>query len=134
MRELELLEAICRGIDPCDGSVLDTPRDPDLDKARLSYLAKLKRMKKRVSVAANPRPKADSCKPPMHGKAWSASHDAALLAKWRAAEAPTAEEIGKDLGRGTEAILARLAHLGEYEDRESARSASAARTHRAGGG
>lgn len=134
MRELELLEAICRGIDPRDGSILDTPRDPDLDKARLSYLEKLKRMKRRVSVVAKARPEMDASKPPMHGKAWSASHDAELLAKWRAAEAPTAEEIGQYLGRGTEAILARLAHLGEYEDRESARTASSARAHRAGGG
>lgn len=28
MKELELIEAICRGIDPRDGSILDTRRDP----------------------------------------------------------------------------------------------------------
>ena len=34
MKELELIEAICRGIDPSDGSILDTQRDPDLDEVR----------------------------------------------------------------------------------------------------
>jgi len=49
MRELDLLEAICRGVDPCDGTTLNTPRNPILDRARLTYLAKLRSAVRRAN-------------------------------------------------------------------------------------
>lgn len=132
MRELELLEAICRGVDPRDGTFLDTPRDPDLDRARLAYLGKLRRFAKRC--AAIPAAADAPGRPLMHGKAWTSEDDAALKKAWEVDGSATAALLGERFGRGEGAIIARLVHLGLFSDREKAAEANAARaTHSEGG-
>lgn len=125
IKELELLEAICRGVDPRDGTFLETPRDPDLDKVRLTYLAKLRRMAKRFNSSSDVS--ATASRPAMHGKAWATADDAALKNAWTAEGSATAAVLGERFGRGEGAILARLVHLGLFEDRERAHEANAAR-------
>lgn len=125
MKELELLETICRGVDPRDCTYLDTPRNPDLDKARLAYLAKLRRFAKHCAAA--PEVAVTTGRPPMHGKAWTAENDKALQSAWGADDATTAAVLGERFGRGEGAILARLVHLGLFSDRDQARKANARR-------
>ena len=125
-KELELLEAICRGVDPRDGTFLDTPRDPDLDKARLAYLERLRRMAKR----SERKPPA-AAHPPMHGKAWSPEDDSALERAWLADGSTTAEALAARFGRVEGAIIARLVHIGLFSDRDQARAANAERALKA---
>lgn len=125
IKELELLEAICRGVDPRDGTFLETPRDPDLDKVRLSYLAKLRRIAKRFNSSS--AVSAPTLRPAMHGKAWATADDEALKNAWTAEGSATAAALGERFGRGEGAILARLVHLGLFIDREKAHEANAAR-------
>ena len=63
----------------------------------------------------------------MHGKAWATADDAALKNAWTAEGSATAAVLGERFGRGEGAILARLVHLGLFEDRERAHEANAAR-------
>lgn len=121
IRELELLEAICRGVDPRDGTFLETPRDPDLDKVRLNYLAKLRRMAKRFSSTSGAQA---ASRPAMHGKAWASADDEALRSAWTTESSATAAMLGERFGRGEGAILARLVNLGLFEDRERASEAN----------
>jgi len=125
IKELELLEAICRGVDPRDGSLLETPRDPDLDKVRLNYLAKLRRISKRFNVS--PGAALPPSPPSMHGKPWKTADDEALRTAWESDNSATAAFLGERFGRGEVAILARLVHLGLFSDREQARGANRGR-------
>ena len=126
MKELELLEAICRGIDPRDGSVLNTQRDPNLDEARLTYLHELRRFAQR-SVKQVRATSDDRQKMPNHGKSWSTENDSALKSAWNADPTVTCSELASRFGRGEGAIVARLAHLGVFPDRLSAREANTLR-------
>ena len=132
MKELELLEAICRGVDPRDGTFLDTPRDPDLDRARLAYLGKLRRFAKRY--AAIPAAAEMPVRPLMHGKAWKPEDDEALKKAWDGDSSATAAVLGERFGRGEGAIIARLVRIGLFSDREKAAEANAARAAHGGGG
>ncbi|MFC3624818.1 hypothetical protein ACFOKJ_01475 [Vogesella amnigena] len=110
MTEFELIDAICHGVNPVTGEVLDTPRDPALDRARLHYLDELMRVQGRRMSGA---------RPPMHGKAWGAEDDSRLRALW--GEGRDADTIAAELGRGMGAIIARLVHIGACQDRDLAR-------------
>lgn len=125
IKELELLEAICRGVDPRDGTFLETPRDPNLDKIRLNYLAKLRRISKRFNVP--PDAALPTSPPAMHGKPWATADDEALRTTWESDNSATAALLGARFGRGEGAILARLVHLGLFSDREQAREANGGR-------
>lgn len=125
IKELELLEAICRGVDPRDGTFLETPRDPDLDKVRLNYLAKLRRMVKRFNSSSGVS--SSTSRPAMHGKPWTTGDDEALSTAWESDNFATAAFLGERFGRGEGAILARLVHLGLFRDRELAREANSGR-------
>ena len=130
MKELDLLSAICKGIDPCDGTILDTPRDPELDKARLSYLEKLKRMEKRLRTTAAVQHShvATKDRPVLAGKSWTKPQDEILVKSWASPARPTAKALAEQLYRSEGAIIARLVHLEQYPDRDSARLENARRT------
>ena len=126
MRELELLEDICRGIDPTTGEVFDTPRDPALDRARLAYLTKLRSIAKKRKHHGHSE--ADIGNPVSnHGKSWSKADNEKLIEEWNSALAPNAAFLAKKFSRSKGAILARLVHLGVYETREEARAADISR-------
>lgn len=133
MKELELLEAICRGVDPRDGTFLDTPRDPDLDRVRLSYLSKLRRMHKRFGATGDTHG-AVQAKPQMHGKVWTDSDDSALACAWTSDPTVTVETLAGRFGRGEGAIIARLVHVGLCSDRDQAREANNTRISASGQG
>jgi len=130
-KEIELLEAICHGVDPRDGTLLETPRDPDLDKARLTYLSKLKRLSRRAAEKSGAQ--SSTPKPLMHGKAWSHEDDDSLRLAWMSEPDIDAAALGIRFGRVTGAIIARLAHVGIFPDRESAREENQARLQRTQG-
>lgn len=127
MQELDLFEAICKGIDPRDGTVLDTPRDPDLDKARLSYLGKLRRLAKRlrpVDRAPSGTTAGADTVYPNKGKTWSLDDSKILESRWQKGE--TLDAISRDLGRTPGALSARLSSVLGI-DRELIRTQNAAR-------
>ena len=52
MLELELIEFIYQGVDPRTGELLNTPRDPVLDKHRAAYLQTLRKFTRKRKPAA----------------------------------------------------------------------------------
>lgn len=130
MLELELMELIYQGIDPRTGELLNTPREPMLDKRRAAYLQILRRLAKPAKV---PRPsKAQtsaeaSAKPANQGARWSEAEDQRLREVWHSTETPTLAQVAAQFERNEGGIAARLVKLGVYEDREAARVASGLR-------
>lgn len=119
MIELDLIEKICRGIDPATGEMLDTPKDPALDKARLAYLAKLRSVARKSMTVTTPAVSARN-----KWKPWLKSDDDALTAAWKASPSLTVEQLAERFGRSGGAIEARLAHLKLYATRDDVRVAN----------
>ena len=112
MNELELLEAICKGIDPRTGEILDTPHNPDLDKKRLDYLDALRQALKPITSDAN--------SPINQGKPWTQKDDIRLKSMWLSTQQNTAKNISDQFMRSEGAIIARLVKIGLYTDRDAA--------------
>lgn len=117
MKELKLLEAICRGIDPRDDTVLDTPRDPDLDRARLAYLDKLRRFSKKLESGQDEL--GSSYLLSNQGARWLPEDDDKLKEIWKSNLCATIEELMKIFGRTKGAITSRLLRLGIVQDSDS---------------
>ncbi len=121
MLELEIINALCRGIDPRTGEVLDTPRDPKVDKLRLSLLDSLKRLdraaKKGSTLKASSNQTANTTNDseyPNRGKAWTEVDELRLRNSF--AEGMTLEEMEPLFGRNSGALGARLVKLGVFHD------------------
>lgn len=86
MLELEIIDALCRGIDPRTGKNLNTPRDPKVDKLRLSFFDALKRLDKAVAKSKVPKKSINQkgredidTEHPNHGKTWTETEEQKLL-------------------------------------------------------
>jgi hypothetical protein len=128
MLELELMELIYQGVDPRTGELLNTVRDPVIDKRRAAYLQTLRRAARAVkpakrsgSAMSEARTPLDADKPTNHGARWSEQEEAHLLERWTSAALPTLEQLAQEFGRGEAGISSRLVKLAIYPDREAAR-------------
>lgn len=124
--ELEIVERLCRGIDPRTGESLNTPHDPRVDKARLSLLGALRTLNKQIGknhgqAETQKEGKTKTVDPdyPNKGKPWNATASMALKKRWDQGE--TLDDLAKDFGRTAGAICARLAALDLSMDRETIR-------------
>jgi hypothetical protein len=134
MLELELMELIYQGVDPRTGELLNTLRDPELDKRRAAYLQTLRRAargrksaKHSGLVASEVKPQAHADKPTHHGAPWSEQEEARLRELWACASMPTLDQLAQEFGRGEAGISSRLVKLGIFADREAARQESVRR-------
>jgi hypothetical protein len=124
MLELELMELIYQGLDPRTGKLLNTPREPTLDKRRAAYFQVLRRLAKPAKQLRPPKTQTSqeaSAKPANQGARWSEAEDQRLREVWYCAEAPTLAQVAALFERNEGGIAARLVKLGIYEDREAAR-------------
>lgn len=104
--EIEIVDLLCRGIDPRDGSILNTPRDPRLDRARLNYLERLN-LAARAAKKINGMPRISDF--PNSGKKWSRENESIVIREWLAGD--TVDAIARVLGRSPGSIAARLVIL-----------------------
>jgi hypothetical protein len=114
LTEIEIVELICRGVDPRTGEILNTPRDPAVDRIRLSLLAALKAMgKKSKNQDASPKtPEAY----PNKGKKWTSHEDMKLNEKWKLGM--NLDDMADGFGRTPGALGARLVRLSAVKDME----------------
>lgn len=135
MLELELMEMIYQGIDPRTGELLNTPREPMLDKRRAAYLQILRRLARpskvprssKVYVSGLANSAADEVttdKPANQGARWTQTDDQLLSNMWHSTEAPTLRQVAERLARNEGGISARLVKVGIFSDREAARQES----------
>lgn len=115
LKELELLEMISRGIDPRTGEVLDTPRDPVLDRKRLSYLSALRKVCRSTSTAT--RTLSSHVGNDNRGARWLDADIEHLRSLWFSEPLPTLDQLAEELGRTPVAIAARLVKMGLYPSR-----------------
>ena len=128
MLELELLEAICRGIDPRTGETLDTPREPGLDKKRVVYLAALRRLKHQLSRARQNQALTEGEVNPINiGMRWREVDDQVLRTSWLSGAKPRLKVMADTFGRTKGAIAARLVKIGIYSTLEEAHAEDTAR-------
>lgn len=121
MLELEIIDALCRGIDPRTGENLNTPRDPKVDKLRLSFLDALKRLDKavkksgstKIAINQNVEKKVDA-EHPNRGKAWTETEEQKLQDYFT--QGMTLEAMEPYFGRNAGALGARLVKLGVVKD------------------
>jgi hypothetical protein len=128
MLELELMELIYKGVDPRTGELLNTLRDPVLDKRRAVYLQTLRRAARLLkpprsagSVMVQAESQLDADKPANHGAPWSHQEEARLRELWSSATLPTLDQLAQAFGRGEAGISSRLVKLGIFPNREAAR-------------
>lgn len=61
MNEQGIMEKLCSGVNPVTGKLLDTPRDPEIDEARVKYFrllgTRVKAIEKAKAKAENTAPK-----------------------------------------------------------------------------
>lgn len=135
MLEHELMELIYQGVDPRTGELLNSPRDPMLDKRRAAYLQILRRLAGSAKVSrplkAHASQSADGVadkvvteKPANQGARWTEVDDQLLRDVWHSAEAPTLRQVAKRFERNEGGISARLVKLGIVSEREAARQES----------
>lgn len=105
--ELEIIEMLCRGVDPRNGELLHTPHAVNVDKARLNLLSELKKLDKRIKGQSSKPPKDPDH--PNKGKLWSKGDDRVLMAKWD--NGLTLDAMAPEFGRTPGALCARLASL-----------------------
>lgn len=118
LAELEIVDSLCRGVDPRTGVPLNTPRSPEIDERRLALLRSLQSIERQVVKT--------TARPQKHGASWETTEDQALLSAWRADA--TLAKIADLLGRSETSIAARLVKIGECESRELVRTLNASRT------
>lgn len=123
MREIDIIETLCRGINPVTNQLLDTPRDPEIDKARIQYFnalsKRLKVFEKSIPKSAKSvsSPKTSSEYElrreemrkiyPNYGKAWTEGLIQQVATDWESGK--TLEGIAKAEGRTEASIAAVLA-------------------------
>lgn len=110
LAELEIVELLCKGINPCSGEDLNTPRHPEVDAARLKLLDELKRLSRRVTpLVPNTTKSLRGANPsfPNHGKKWNSDDALKLRVSWNAGD--TLDSIASKLGRTAGALCAKLA-------------------------
>lgn len=122
--ELEIVEALCRGVDPRTGEMLNTPRDPRIDQIRLRFLNALRRHGRR-NGGDQERKSPQNAEYPNRGKAWSPEDDRDLEERWNAGS--TLDQMVPMFGRTAGALAARLVYLAIFPDRDEARKANVAR-------
>lgn len=137
-QELALMEKIGHGIDPCSGEQLSTPRDPELDKIRLSYLRKLTALSRKADRQENGSKSDRLChnkipdgympdehaeKANRRGKKWDKEEEALLEQLW--ALGYMAKVIATRLGRTPLGVLARLVTNGKFKSLDEAAEADA---------
>ncbi len=112
---------LCNGINPETGEILNTPRNPKVDQARLNYLQALQDLnRKMIKEEKSPSDKA-KVMPSNQGAKWTGELDSHLFSRWNAEDQPTVELLAEYFGRTNESIIARLAKLGVATDREEIR-------------
>lgn len=122
--ELEIIEALCRGVDPRTGEIVGTPRDPKVDQIRLRLLDALRRLDRQrakdkpINSGGQYGEFADLVFL-NRGKAWLMDDDEQLSTRWKCGA--TLDEMEKEFGRTAGALAARLAKLKIVADREVAR-------------
>lgn len=138
MLEHQLMELIYQGVDPRTGELLNSPRDPMLDKRRAAYLQILRRLARPVKVSRPTKAHAsqlndDSAdkgatkKPANQGARWTEVDDRLLHEVWHSSEAPALKQVAEKFARNEGGISARLVKLGIVLDREAVREESARR-------
>jgi hypothetical protein len=135
MLEHELMELIYQGVDPRTGELLNSPRDPMLDKRRAAYLQILRRLARPTQVPRPPKALASQLvdgaadkvatkKPLNQGARWTAADERLLRDVWDSSDAPTLKQVAERFARNEGGISARLVKLGIFPDREAARQES----------
>lgn len=121
LQELSIAELLCNGINPETGEILNTPRNPKVDQARLCYLKALQDLNLRM--AKEEKSPSDEAKemPSNQGAKWTGELNSHLISRWNAEDQPTVEVLAEYFGRTNESIIARLAKLGVATDREEVR-------------
>ena len=127
LSETQILESLCKGVDPDTGAELETPRDPEVDALRLKFYAALQRIDRECrpkierTKPVKPKPERVSTHPLAHlyknaGLPWDAETDHKLLARWNDPDSPTITTLTKEFGRTHLALQLRLASLGVADD------------------
>lgn len=108
--EIDLIELICRGVDPRTGEVIRTPRDPRLDEARLVYLNLLRDYSASYcgnTAAIESRFVIDARKP--KGR-WTEIDDDRL--RLQVEQGASVAQLADQFGRSQGAIWSRVSKLG----------------------
>jgi hypothetical protein len=125
MLELELMELIYQGADPRTGELLNSPRDPMLDKRRAAYLQILRRLARPAKVPRSSKVHlselADSAaaevateKLDNQGARWTETYDQLLCNMWHSTESPTLRQVAERFARNEGGISARLVKVGIF--------------------
>lgn len=123
LAELEVVEMLCKGIDPRTGEILDTPKNPEVDTARLKFFDRLKRLNRKVAPRIPRASKASqpaNTEFPNRGRKWGEAETQKLHDLWKTGS--TLDQIAPEFGRTTGALCARLARDKVAEDREAIRA------------
>lgn len=117
LNELEVVEMLCRGVDPRTGEVMNTPRNPGIDELRLKFLKALKALDRKPGDNTNSikRFQPDS-EFPNKGKKWEPDDIIKLKASWD--EGLTLDSMTSHFGRTAGALCAKLADVCESGDRD----------------
>lgn len=110
--ELEIVEQLCRGIDPRTGLPLNTPKCPLTDTVRLRLLSRLKKLNKGERNKKPEKSERDSdasTSPPNKGKKWLDDDLANVKSQWESGL--TLEHLSKAFGRSEGAICYALAKI-----------------------
>ena len=127
LRETQIIEALCNGLDPDSGEPLNTPKSPDLDALRIKFYDLLQRVDRRSprTVEKPKKPQKESRLNPdarqykNSGVRWNPELDADLLERWLRDDVPTLETISDEIERSPLSLAFRLVHLGQAVGRES---------------
>ena len=121
IQELLIAELLCNGINPETGEILNTPRNPKVDQARLNYLKALqdlnRKMAKEEKASSSDAPDAH----PNQGAKWTGELDTHLLQRWSSDDQPPLGILADYFGRTEGAIAARLVKLRVAADTDEIR-------------
>lgn len=126
-QELSIAELLCNGINPETGEILNTPRNPKVDQARLNYLKALQDLNRKMGK--EDKSSSDDAKeiPSNQGAKWTDELDSHLLSRWNAEDQPTVEVLAEYFGRTNASIVARLVKIGVAADRDEIRDLNRSR-------
>lgn len=125
MNEQGIMEKLCSGVNPVTGKLLDTPRDPEIDEARVKYFrllgTRVKAIEKAKAKAENTAPKntggiqsALQISYPSHGRPWTPALTEELKRQW--SEGATIDRIAGEMGRTPGAVAAQIGKVLVIED------------------
>lgn len=126
MNELGIMEKLCSGVNPVTGRPLDTPRDPEIDEARVKYFrllgTRVKAIEKAKAKAESGKPKTTGGKRsdllnlyPSHGRPWTPELTEELKRQW--SEGASIDRIAGEMGRTPGAVAAQIGRVFDIEDR-----------------